>query len=88
VSISAAWGYGLYKALQEHGGWPVDPKGWQPYRGVMQLFGPWMATEGSWKTMQIENVSRPYQQQRMADQQWVFRAHQDHIHVSRYVIRL
>ncbi len=49
----------------------------------MQLFGPWTATEGLWKTMQIENASRPYQQQRMADQQWVFRAHQDHIHVAR-----
>lgn len=69
-------GYGLYKALQQHGGWWVNPKGWQPYRGVMQLFGPWTATEGPWKTMQIEN-QKPYQQQCLADQRWVFRTHQD-----------
>jgi hypothetical protein len=75
-------GYGLYKALQEHGGWRVDPKGWQPYRGVMQLFGPWTATEGPWKAMQVKDPN-PYQRQRLADQQWVFRAHQDHIHVAR-----
>lgn len=75
-------GYGLYKALQEHGGWRVDPSGWRPYRGVMQLFGPWTATEGPWKTMQIKDPS-PYQQQRLADQRWVFQAHRDHIHVAR-----
>jgi hypothetical protein len=75
-------GYGLYKALQEHGGWRVNPKGWQPYQGVMQLFGPWTATEGPWKAMQIKNPN-PYQRQRLADQQWVFQAHQDHIHVAR-----
>jgi len=75
-------GYGLYKALQEHNGWRVDPKGWRPYRGVMQLFGPWTATEGPWKAMQIKEAN-PYQRQRLADQQWVFRAHQDHVHVAR-----
>jgi hypothetical protein len=75
-------GYGLYKALQEHGGWRVNQQGWRPYRGVMQLFGPWTATEGPWKAMQIEDPN-PYQRQRLADQQWVFRAHQDHIHVAR-----
>jgi hypothetical protein len=75
-------GHGLYKALQEHGGWRVDPSGWPPYRGVMQLFGPWTATEGPWKTMQIKDPS-PYQQQRLADQRWVFQAHRDHIHVAR-----
>jgi hypothetical protein len=75
-------GYGLYKALQDHGGWRVDPDGWRPYRGVMQLFGPWTALEGPWKTMQIKDPT-PYQRQRLADQQWVFRAHQDHIHVAR-----
>lgn len=75
-------GHGLYKALQEHGGWRVDPGGWPPYRGVMQLFGPWTATEGPWKTMQIKDPS-PYQQQRLADQRWVFQAHRDHIHVAR-----
>ena len=75
-------GYGLYKALQEHGGWRVDSRGWRPYRGVMQLFGPWTSTEGPWKAMQIKDPT-PYQRQRLADQEWVFRAHQDHIHVAR-----
>lgn len=75
-------GYGLYKALQEFGGWRVNPGGWSVYRGVMQLFGPWTDTEGPWKAMQIENPS-PNQQQRLSDQQWVFRAHRDHIHVAK-----
>jgi hypothetical protein len=75
-------GYGLYKALQEHGGWLVDPASWRPYRGVMQLFGPWTATEGPWTTMRITHPT-PYQRQRLADQQWVFQAHHDHIHVAR-----
>jgi len=75
-------GYGLYKAFQEDGGWTVEQRGWRPYRGVMQLFGPWTAREGPWKPMQIKDPN-PYQQQRLADQQWVFRAHQDHIHVAR-----
>jgi hypothetical protein len=75
-------GYALYKALQEHGGWRVNQEGWRTYRGVMQLFGPWTATEGPWKPLQIKDPN-PYQHQRLADQQWVFRAHQDHIHVAR-----
>jgi hypothetical protein len=75
-------GYGLYKALQEHGGWRVNQQGWRPYRGVMQLFGPWTATEGPWKAMEIKDPN-PYQRQHLADQQWVFQAHQDHIHVAR-----
>jgi hypothetical protein len=75
-------GYDLYKALQAYGGWRVNEAGWRPYRGVMQLFGPWTATEGPWQAMRIDDPS-PYQQQRLADQQWVFRAHQDHIHVAR-----
>jgi len=75
-------GYALYKALQEHGGWRVNQEGWRPYRGVMQLFGPWTATEGPWKAMHIKDPNA-YQRQRLADQQWVFRAHQDHIHVAR-----
>lgn len=75
-------GYGLYKALQEHGGWRVNPAGWRPYRGVMQLFGPWTAAEGPWKPMQIKDPS-PYQRKRLADQHWIFEAHGDHIHVAR-----
>jgi len=75
-------GYGLYKALQAHGGWRVNKAGWRVYRGVMQLFGPWTATEGPWKAVQIADPT-PEQQQRLRDQQWVFRAHQDHIHVAR-----
>jgi hypothetical protein len=75
-------GYGLYKALQAYGGWRVNPSGWRVYRGVMQLFGPWTAAEGPWKQMQIDNLTA-YQKERLADQQWVFQAHQDHIHVAR-----
>jgi len=51
-------------------------------RGVMQLFGPWTATQGPWKAVQIKGPN-PYQRQRLADQQWVLRAHQNHIHVAR-----
>jgi hypothetical protein len=75
-------GYGLYKALQGHGGWRVNPGGWRVYRNVMQLFGPWTATEGPWKAMQFDNPA-PEERQRLADQKWVFQAHQDHIHVAR-----
>jgi hypothetical protein len=75
-------GHGLYKALQEHGGWRMDGQTWRPYRGVIQLFGPWTATEGPWKAMRIRHPT-PYQRQRLADQAWVFRAHRDHIHVGR-----
>jgi hypothetical protein len=74
-------GYGLYKALQAHGGWRVNPVGWRVYRNEMQLFGPWTATEGPWKAMQLENPT-PEERQRLADQKWVFQAHQDHIHVA------
>jgi hypothetical protein len=75
-------GYGLYKALQAFGGWRVNAGGWRVYRGVTQLFGPWTATEGPWKALHLERPT-PAQRQRFADQQWVFRAHQDHIHVAR-----
>lgn len=74
-------GYGLYKALQAHGGWRLNNSGWQPYRGVVQLFGPWTASEGPHKALQIEHPS-PYQQRRLRDQRWIFGAHQDHIHVA------
>jgi hypothetical protein len=75
-------GYRLYKALQAHGGWRINPGGWRVYQNVMQLFGPWTATDGPWEAMQIENPT-PQERQRLADQQWVFRAHQDHIHVAK-----
>jgi hypothetical protein len=75
-------GYGLYKALQAHGGWRVNPGGWRVYRGVMQLFGPWTATEGPWQAMHMDSPT-PAQRQRLADQRWVFGAHQDHVHVAR-----
>jgi hypothetical protein len=52
-------GYGLSKASQEHSGWRMDQKGWRPYQGVMQLFGPWTATEAPRKAMQIKNPN-PY----------------------------
>jgi hypothetical protein len=71
-------GYGLYKALQAHGGWRVNLGGWRVYQNVMQLFGPWTPTEGPWKALKIDK-----ERQRLADQRWVFQAHQDHIHVAR-----
>ena len=46
------------------------------------MFGPWAATHGRWKAMQ-DNGPNPYQRQRLTDRQWVFQAHQDHIHVAR-----
>ena len=75
-------GYRLYRALLVHGGWRRNDRGWRPYRGVEQLFGPWTATDGPWKTLQIKDPTT-YQIRRLADQQWVFEAHQDHIHVAR-----
>lgn len=75
-------GHGLYRALLDHGGWRVDDRGWRPYRGVVQLFGPWTATEGPWKAMRLEDPT-PLEQRRLADQRWVHAAHQDHIHVAR-----
>jgi hypothetical protein len=41
---------------------------------VMQLFGHWTATKGPWKAMRMESPT-PEAHQRLADQQWVFRAH-------------
>jgi hypothetical protein len=81
VKSSRNLGFWLYKALQEYGGWRVDPRAWRPYRGVPQLFGPWTATEGPWKSLQMRGA--PVERERLADQQWVFRAHRDHIHVAR-----
>lgn len=75
-------GYGLYKALQDYEGWRINPGGWQPYRGVEQLFGPWTAVEGPWKRLLIANPT-PQQVQSLRHQDWVFKAHQDHIHVAR-----
>jgi hypothetical protein len=69
-------GYRLYTALRDHGGWRLDDHGWRPYRGLVQLFGPWTATEGPWPRDQ----PTPMQQ---LDRAWVLRAHQDHIHVAR-----
>jgi hypothetical protein len=79
---SRNWGYRLYKALQEYGGWRVDERGWRPYRGVIQLFGPWTAVEGPWKALHSGGADDS-QRQRLADQAWVLAAHQDHIHVAR-----
>jgi hypothetical protein len=75
-------GHGLYQALLHRGGWRVDEWGWRPYRGVEQLFGPWTATDGPWRALRIDEPN-PLQQRRLADQRWVFAAHQDHIHAAR-----
>jgi hypothetical protein len=69
-------GYRLYIALRDHGGWRLDDHGWRPYRGLVQLFGPWTASDGPWPRDQ----PTPTQQ---FDRAWVLRAHQDHIHVAR-----
>jgi len=75
-------GYRLYSTLLEHGGWRVDLAGWRVYRGVTQLFGPWTATDGPWKPMDLKNPTH-YQRLRLGDQQWVYAAHGDHIHVAK-----
>jgi hypothetical protein len=75
-------GFALYEALREHGGWRVNDGGWRPYLGVAQLFGPWTPVYGPWRKLRIDSPDAA-QRQRIADQDWVFRAHQDHIHVAR-----
>lgn len=75
-------GFGLYRALQEFGGWRVNPTGWSPYRLVTQLFGPWTPRFGPWKRLRIHEPDAA-ERRRMAHQKWVFRAHRDHIHVAR-----
>jgi hypothetical protein len=68
--------------VKVHGSWRVNSGGWRVYRGLTQLFGPWTATEGRWKVMHVDSPA-PAQRQRLADQQWVFEAHQDHLHAAR-----
>lgn len=75
-------GYRLYRALLKHGGWRQNDRGWRPYRGVVQLFGPWTATEGPWKALPGRGSDARHSR-RADDQRWVFEAHQDHIHVAR-----
>jgi hypothetical protein len=69
-------GHRLYTALRDHGGWRVNDEGWRPYRGLVQLFGPWTATDGPWPP----DRPTPVQQR---DRAWVLRSHQDHIHAAR-----
>jgi hypothetical protein len=74
-------GHALYSTLLQVGGWLTDPNAWRPYRDVPQLFGPWTPTLGPWRPLS-RSVAR-VDPQRLADQRWVYRAHEDHIHVAR-----
>jgi hypothetical protein len=75
-------GYGLYQALRNRGGWRVEGPESRGLSGVVQLFGPWTPEEGPWKEI---STSKAEEQQllRMAAQQKVFKAHEDHIHVAK-----
>lgn len=75
-------GFALYEALRQQGGWRVNPGGWRPYRRVAQLFGPWTPTHGPWTRIRSDEPDAA-DRQRVADQEWVFHAHRDHIHVAR-----
>lgn len=56
------------EALQEQDGWRVKLRGSRVRRGVMELFGPWPATEVVRETMPIPNPN-PFHRQRLLDQQ-------------------
>ena len=67
-------GYQLYRVLMDHGGWRV-------FNNVVQLFGPWTERLGPWRRLHLEAPSDA-QRQMMAEQERIFQAHQDHIHVA------
>jgi hypothetical protein len=67
-------GYQLYCALLEQGGWRV-------FNNVVQLFGPWTDQLGPWRRVRFDRPTAA-QRQFMAEQERIFQAHQDHIHVA------
>ena len=67
-------GYQLYRTLLDHGGWRV-------FNNVVQLFGPWTDQLGPWRRLRFENPTED-QRQLVAEQEHIFQAHQDHIHVA------
>lgn len=67
-------GYQLYRALLDRGGWRV-------FNNVVQLFGPWTDRLGPWHRLSFETPTDA-QRQMIAEQERIFQAHQDHIHVA------
>ena len=67
-------GYLLYRTLLEQGGWRV-------YNQVVQLFGPWTSRLGPWKRLHFEYPDQA-QKRVMYEQERIYRAHRDHIHVA------
>jgi hypothetical protein len=67
-------GYQLYRALLDHGGWRV-------FNHVVQLFGPWTDQLGPWRRLRFD-APTDAQNQLMAEQEHIYQAHQDHIHVA------
>lgn len=71
---SSNLGYLLYRTLLEQDGWRV-------YNQVVQLFGPWTPRLGPWKRLYFENPDES-QKRILFEQERIYRAHRDHIHVA------
>lgn len=71
---SSNLGYLLYRTLLEQGGWRV-------YNEVTQLFGPWTPRLGPWRRLQVDHSDQTQELIR-AEQEHIYRAHRDHIHVA------
>lgn len=67
-------GYLLYHTLLEQDGWRV-------YNQVVQLFGPWTPRLGPWKRLHFEYPNE-VQKRVLFEQERIYRAHRDHIHVA------
>jgi hypothetical protein len=72
--LNANLGYQLYRTLLEQGGWRV-------FNNVVQLFGPWTDRVGPWRRVQFA-VPDGAQRRFAREQEHIYRAHQDHIHVA------
>lgn len=71
---SSNLGYLLYRTLLEQGGWRI-------YNQVVQLFGPWTPRLGPWKRLHFEYPDEA-QARVQYEQERIYRAHRDHIHVA------
>lgn len=71
---SSNLGYLLYRTLLEQGGWRI-------YNQVVQLFGPWTPRLGPWKRLHFEFPNEA-QKRVQFEQERIYRAHRDHIHVA------
>ena len=67
-------GYLLYRTLLAQGGWRV-------YNQVVQLFGPWTPRLGPWKRLHFEHPDE-VQKRLLFEQERIYLAHRDHIHVA------